>query len=116
MTSPKLYIDEDAAEQAVVTALGRHGIDIQTAYEVGLSAAHDDEQLRFAAESGRVLYTLNVNDFARLHRDYQNRGEEHAGIILIPRQRYSIGEKARRLTELLVTSTAESLRKTINFL
>jgi hypothetical protein len=48
-------------------------------------------------------------DFARLHSDYLARGDEHAGIIVIPDQRYSIGEKIRRLAGFISSVTAEEM-------
>jgi hypothetical protein len=116
VSAPRLYIDEDAAEKAVVMALRQHGFDVLTVQEAGGHSLGDDAQLRFAAANGRVLYSLNVSDFARLHQEFSARGEEHAGIILIPRQRYSIGEKARRLQDLLESTDAEALRNTLHFL
>ena len=116
MSAAKLYVDEDAAESAVVRALRQQGIDVLTVLEAGLDSLRDDDQLRFAASAGRTLYSLNVGDFARLHQQFRARREEHAGIILIPRQRYSIGEKIRRLQKLLESTDAEALRNSLHFL
>lgn len=115
MSSAKLYVDEDAAEQAVVSALRKHGIDVLTVLEAGLQSGSDEDQLRFASSAGRVLYSLNVDDIARLHAEFLARGDGHAGIILIPRQRYSVGEKIRRITRLLATTDADALNNTIHF-
>jgi hypothetical protein len=71
--------------------------------------------LRYATTQGRAVYSLNVSDFTRIHTEFLSRGEEHAGMIMIPRQRYAIGEKIRRLQELLEATDAESLRNTIRF-
>jgi hypothetical protein len=116
VAAPKLYIDEDAAETAVIVALRRIGIDVSTVIEEGLSAASDIEQLRFASAASRVLYSLNVGDFAQLHNEFRSRAETHFGIVLIPRQRYNIGEKVRRLSDLLSTTDADAMRNTIYFL
>jgi hypothetical protein len=86
-----LYADEDAAENAVVSALRQQGIDVLTVLDAGLGTSSDEDHLRFASSVGRALYSLNVGDFARLHQQFCARGDEHAGIILIPRQRYFIG-------------------------
>lgn len=116
MSAAKLYVDEDAAENAVVSALRQRGFDVLTVLEAGVQGNSDEDQLRFASALGRTLYSLNVRDFARLHRRFRAQGEEHAGIIVIPRQRYSIGEKLRRLQNLLANTDAEVLRNSIHFL
>ncbi len=58
----------------------------------------------------------NVDDFCRLHGEFLSEGKAHAGIIVIPRQRYSIGEKIRRLMELIDSVTAEEMRNRLEFL
>jgi hypothetical protein len=113
---PKLFVDEDAGEDAVVSALRRLGIDVLAVLEVGRVGMNDDEQLRFAASLGRAIYSLNARHFARLHHEFVAQGEAHAGIIVIPRQRYSIGEKVRRLQQLLENTDAEGLRNNLYFL
>ncbi len=113
---PKLFVDEDACEEAVVSSLRRFGIDVLTVLDVSRAGIRDDEQLRFATSLGRVLYSLNTRHFARLHREFLARGEEHAGIIVIPRQRYTAGEKGRRLQQLLETMDADAMRNQLHFL
>jgi hypothetical protein len=116
VTSAKLFMDEDASEEAVALTLRHHGIDVLTVHEAGRSGREDEDHLRFATSLGRVIYSLNARHFAKLHRDFLSRGEEHAGIIVIPRQRYGIGEKTRRLSHLLQGANAESLKNTLHFL
>jgi predicted nuclease of predicted toxin-antitoxin system len=60
MSQVRLFIDEDAAERVVVDALRNKGIDILTVFEAGMDRQDDHEQLLYAANDGRVLYTLNV--------------------------------------------------------
>jgi hypothetical protein len=115
VTKPKLFVDEDACEDAVVSALRRLGIDVLTVLDIRRVGIGDDDQLRFATALGRAIYSLNARHFASLHREFLSRGEHHSGIIVIPRQRYSIGEKIRRLQQLLQTTPAESLANTIRF-
>jgi hypothetical protein len=116
MSQARLYIDEDAEERAVVDGLRTHGIDVLTVVEACMEGEPDDTQLVFAASQGRVLYTLNVEDFCRLHSEFLSAGQAHAGIAVTPRQRYSIGEKIRRLTELVASITAEDMRNRLEFL
>ena len=59
---------------------------------------------------------MNVKDFARLHHEYLEAEKAHAGIVTIPDQRYSIGEKIRRLAHVLGTVEAEQMRNRMEFL
>ena len=116
MSQVRLYIDEDAAEKPVVEGLRDLEIDVSTVLDSDSAGASDEEQLQFAAADGRCLYSLNVGDFCRLHSEYLKSGIEHAGIILIPRQRYSIGEKIRRISEFVESITADEMRNRLEFL
>lgn len=100
----------------MITDLRRLGFDVLTVHEANRLALDDADQLRYATSLGRVIYSLNARHFAQLHRDFLARGEDHAGIIVIPRQRYTIGEKVRRLQGLLTTTDAASLRNSLSFL
>jgi hypothetical protein len=111
-----LYFDEDASQVAIVTALRRRGIDVLTANEAGREGRTDDDNLQFATSQGRAVYSLNANDFTRLHGEFLARGDHHAGIIIIPRQRYSIGEKVRRILELVENADADALKNSLHFL
>jgi hypothetical protein len=112
---PKLFVDEDACNHVVVSALRRLGIDLLTVPESGRLGGDDADQLRFAASLERAFYSLNVSDFMRIHSEFMTAGEDHWGIILIPRQRHSIGAKIQKLHELLEGTTADQLRNTIHF-
>ena len=116
MSQIRLYVDEDAAEHAVVEQLRAHGVDVLTVSDAGTSGDDDDAQLVLATSQGRTFYTLNVGDFCNLHKQFLSEGKEHAGIIVIPRQRYSSGEKLRRLLELITLVTAEEMRNRLEFL
>jgi hypothetical protein len=116
MSVIRLYVDVDASEHAVVNALRQRGIDVLTAAEAGHEKFTDDRHFAFAASEGRSIYSLNARDFARLHSEYLASGRSHAGVITIPRQRYSTGEKVRRLSDLLESTDAESMKDTIQFL
>lgn len=55
-----LYLDEDAQDSDLVSALQLHGVDIVKAWDVGMRQREDDEQLAFASSLGRVLYSYNL--------------------------------------------------------
>jgi hypothetical protein len=76
----------------------------------------DGEHLAFAAAQDRVLFTANQGDFCRLHASYMTEGRSHAGIIVLPQQRYDVGEQVRRLRRLLEAHTQESMRDRLEFL
>ncbi|MGH7139322.1 MAG: DUF5615 family PIN-like protein [Pirellulales bacterium] len=116
MSQARLYIDEDAEERAVVDGLRNHGIDVLTVVEAGMEGENDETQLVFATSQSRILYSLNVEDFCRLHTEFLSAGHGHAGIAVIPRQRHSIGEKIRRLIEMVTSISAEEMRNRLEFL
>ena len=116
MAVVRLYVDEDASEAAVIVGLRARGVDVVTTVEAKRCGTLDAEQLEFATKQERVIYTFNASDFARLHREYLQQGRFHAGIVVIPEQRYSIGEKVRRLAAFVYSSTAESMVSRIEFL
>ena len=116
MSQIRLYIDEDAAERAVVDGLRNAGVDILTVFDAGMDQRNDRDQLVFAAEERRTLYSLNVGDFCRLHRDFLASQHERAGIVVLSRQRYSTGEKIRQLLKLIEAITAEQMKSRLEFL
>jgi Domain of unknown function (DUF5615) len=114
--TPKLFFDEDACNDVVVSALRKLGIDVLTVIDAGRLKGDDEAQLRYATSLGRAIYSLNTRDFSRLHAEFLGRCEHHAGVILIPRQRYSVGTKIRKLGELCDMYGAEELKNTIHYL
>jgi len=89
MSEIRLYVDEDASEGAVIVALRARAIDVVTTAETGHLGAADADQLAWATEQERVLYTFNVRDFARLHGEYLSKGLRHCGIVVLPDQHCS---------------------------
>ena len=61
----RLYVDEDASETAVIVGLRARGVELLTTWEAGRLGLSDADQLAFAADQGRALYTFNARDFAR---------------------------------------------------
>ena len=116
MSEVRLYADEDAGENAVVQGLRARGIDILTTVEANRCGTTDSDQLTFATEHGRSVYTFNIGDFARLHGEHLEQGTDHAGIIVVPDQRYSIGEKIRRLAGFICRVTAEQMVNRMEYL
>jgi hypothetical protein len=111
-----LYLDEDAMDTALVRALRARGVDVVTAREVDRVERPDEEHLIHADRDNRVLYSFNVGDFQRIHRNYMTEGKAHSGIILARQQEYSVGEQTRRLLRLISENSAESMRNRVEFL
>lgn len=116
MSDVRLYVDEDAGEDAVVKGLRTRGIDVLTTVEANRLGATDAEQLATAISLRRMIYTFNVRDFARLHREHLEQGIEHTGIVVIPDQRCSTGEKIRRVARFLKSVTAEEMVNRMEYL
>jgi predicted nuclease of predicted toxin-antitoxin system len=112
----RLYLDEDAMDDDLAQALRTRGVDVITTLEAGMIESPDEEQLRWATAHDRVLYTFNVQDFHRLHATWLSQGGSHAGMILTPQRRYSIGEQMRRILRLINMLSAEDMRGRAEFL
>lgn len=80
----RLYANENFPVE-VVQRLRELGHDVLTTHGVGKSnqGIEDDLVLRFAAESGRCVITINRKDFQRLHHSFP----DHAGIIICTENR-----------------------------
>src|SRR5262245_24370072 len=102
--------------RALVRALQTRGIDITTARLEGMIERLDMDHLEYATQQGRVLFSFNVRDFYQLHTEYLAQGKTHAGIVLCPQQRYSVGEQMRRLLKLIATKSAEEMKDRVEFL
>ncbi len=105
----RLYVDEDAMARTLVQGLRARGVDLITVLDAGMSEQDDSAQLEHAAAQGRVLYTFNVGHFYQLHSEYLAQGKNHAGIIVVHRQRYSVGEQIRRLLKVINTKSAATV-------
>ena len=116
MSQLRLYLDEDAQRKALVQALCNAEIDTITTTEAGNIACSDKEQLIWATAQARIIYSLNMKDFCRLHKVYVEQRREHAGIVVAERQSYSIGEQLRGLLRLIETKSTEEMRNQLIFL
>jgi flavorubredoxin len=85
-------------------------------FEEGMIGQSDAVQLEYAAMQGRVIYTFNVGHFCQLHAEYLATDKTHAGIVVVYRQRYTVGEQMRKLLRLAETQSAEDMRNCLHFL
>ncbi len=100
----------------LASALRSRGVEVVTALDAGLIGKPDEGHLAFATEHGCVLYTFNVSDFYRLHRQWTSATREHAGMILAAQQRFSIGDQLRRILRLRAGTTMANMRGRVEFL
>ena len=94
-----LYFDEDSMDRAVVSGLLLRDFDVLTASEAGTKEFADHQQLYFAHEVGRVIYTFNAGHFQALHSEWLAEERTHSGIIIGVQGR-SPGDQIRSLLRL----------------
>ena len=115
MSDPTLlYLDEDSMGRALVRALRSRSVDVLTAREAGHIQVPDADHLAYATALGRVVFTFNVRDFARLHKEYLAAGHSHAGIIVS--DQLPVGVLTRRLLKLLASRSATDMLEQLEFL
>lgn len=103
-------------QRDLVNALRSRGVTVLTALEARLTGKADEEQLAYATDHEYVLYSHNASDFYRLHTEWVSSAREHAGMILAPQQRFSVGEQLRRVLRIRAAASAESMRNRLEFL
>lgn len=116
MSKILLYIDEDSMDEDFVQALRSRHADVLTVADVGMLHRSDEEQLDWARENGRVIFSFNTREFCRLHTTLLGQGSSHAGIILAPQQRYGIGDLMRGVLRLINTKSPEEMQGQLEFL
>lgn len=112
----RLYVDEDAMAWALVRGRLARGVEDTSVLDANMPEGDDMAQLEHATQQGRVHYTFNVRHFCHLHAQYMAQGKDHAGIIVVSRQRYSVGEQIRRLLHLISMKSAEEVGNSLQFL
>ncbi len=88
-------MDEDSSDGDVIAALRRARHDALSAFDAGRTGLADEEQLSFAAEESRILYSANQGDFMRIHASWMAAGRDHAGILIRSNQTMGVGEQVR---------------------
>jgi hypothetical protein len=112
----RLYIDEDSGNLSLVQALRNSAVEVMTTSEANKLSYSDEEQLIWATEQRRVIYTSNMGDFCRLHGIFLEQKRTHAGIIVVPRQSYSIGTQWRGVLNLIAAKSAEEMINQLEYL
>lgn len=111
-----LYLDEDTIKGALIKALKNADLNIITVADAGKLGFSDKEQLLWATEQRRAIYSFNIGDFCRLHSEFMAEQINHAGIILAQQQQYSIGQQLRGLLKLVANTSAEEMENQLVFL
>lgn len=101
-------------DRAVARGLRLRQVDVLTAAEADRLHLSDADHLTFATASGRVLYSANVADFARLHGEWLSAGLHHAGIVLLTDQLTPVGIQISALVRVL--SELDSMQDRLEFL
>jgi Domain of unknown function (DUF5615) len=99
-----------------VNALKSRNVDVLTVKDARMLHRSDQEQLAWAKQNGRVIFSYNTKDFYRLHTDFISKDLSHAGIILAPQQRYGIGDLMRGVLRLINTKSSAEMQGQIEFL
>jgi predicted nuclease of predicted toxin-antitoxin system len=102
----RIYLDEDV-DVLVATLISARGIDATTAKQQEMLGKPDIEQLTFSSSLGRCILTHNRLDFEKLHTNFFNNNQVHAGVLIAKRRNpYEIAE---RIAILLDTLTADEI-------
>jgi len=113
----RLYLDEDVMSGGLIPALRTRGVDIPSVRDSHLEGATDEQQLDYASEQDRVLYSFNVGHYMAIHTAFLQQDNSHKCIILAEQsRRYSVGEQTRRLLRLIAEKSAEEMQDHVVFL
>lgn len=116
MKQIRLYIDEDSFDKSLVAAFRSANLDVITVADTNKQSCSDEDQLIWATEQGRVIYSYNRRDFCRLHSKFVSTERNHAGIIVLRQQRYSAGQQLQGMLALIAAQTAEDMANQLVFL
>lgn len=108
MSKVRYYTDENVS-RAIVSGLRQRGVDVLSVPKAEMLSASDEEQLAFAREQKRVIFTHD-DDFLKLATDI-----EHAGIVYSSHQ-LAIGDIIRGLMLIYEVLEAEDMKNQLEFL
>ncbi len=106
----KLYLDEDVHKK-IATALRLKGYDVISAHEAQKHSLSDYQQLEYAIDEGRAIFTFNVGDFNRLHKEHIKSRKNHFGILLS--RQIPIGDTIKQLVKFLYAHSSVETRNNI---
>lgn len=92
------------------------GLDVVTVADVDRQSYSDEEQLIWATEQRRVIYSYNRSNFCRLHSEFLAAERTHTGIIVSQQQRCSVGQQLRGLLKLVAAQSDAEMVNQLVFL
>jgi predicted nuclease of predicted toxin-antitoxin system len=109
----ELFLDEDV-HSGLAHALRKRGYDAIHAQELERKGRSDSDQLQFAIQQERCLFTFNVKDFVILHNQHVKSQKEHWGIIVS--KQLSFRDTMSKLLRLLRRTAKETVKNHLEFL
>ena len=109
MNKIRYYADENVSK-AVINGLRQRGVNVLSVPEAGRLAASDEEQLAFALEEKRIIFTHD-DDFLKLAAS----GVDHAGIVYSSQQT-PIGDVIRGLMLIYEMLEPADMHNQVEFL
>ncbi len=109
----QLYLDEDVHE-SLLPALRQHGYNAVNVREAKRRSLSDAQQLAYATEQNRTLFSFNATDYIALHLAYMQAEKSHAGILVA--KQMPIGETLRRLLSFLDKFTVDDMQNQLFWL
>ena len=109
MDKIKFYLDE-SINVALSTGLKRRGVEVVTARDANNLGLTDVEQLDYAFKNDFVIVTHD-DDFLSFTIN-----KEHAGIVYVHQQKYSVGDLIRNLKLLWDIASPDQMKSHIEFL
>ncbi len=113
MAAPRLLLDENVTPE-LGRALRQRGYDAVHVEDLDLKEVDDATVFAVAAREGRAVLTQNVRDFMPIAREYAERGEHHAGLIVTPQR--TLRELLARALPLLSSRSAADVRDAVLWL
>jgi predicted nuclease of predicted toxin-antitoxin system len=112
--SVALYLDHNV-RSAVAAGLRQRGVDIVTAYEVGVAELDDETLLDRARELRRVLFTHD-DDFLAIADHWIKVARPFVGIIYSHQFRLTVRQLIDELEMISKTADMEDLQNRVEFL
>ena len=109
----ELFLDEDV-HSGLAHALRKRGYDAIHAQELERKGRSDSDQLQFAIQQERCLFTFNVKDFVILHNQHIKSKKEHWGIIVS--KQLPFRDTMSILLHLLRRTAKETMKNHLEFL
>ncbi len=109
----RLFLDEDV-HSGLANVLRKRGFDVVHAQNLGRKGRSDVEQLTFAIQQKRCLFSFNVKDFVVLHNQFVQNEQKHCGIIVSKQIPFS--ETMHKLLRLLQRFSQETMENRLEFL